>query len=44
MVRIQVMKGLASDRKIAYNSGVQIRYSLGPTFAKSWNALSVRWT
>jgi len=38
------MKGLALDLEIAYNSGVQTRYTQGPAAANSWNALGVGWT
>jgi hypothetical protein len=37
------MKGLASELKIAYNSGVQTRYTQGLTAANSWNPLGVGW-
>jgi hypothetical protein len=39
MVRIHVIKGLASDLEIAYNSGVQTPYTQGLAAANSWNAL-----
>jgi len=32
------MKGLAPDLQIAYNSGVQTRYTQGLAAANSWNA------
>jgi hypothetical protein len=33
------MKGLAPDLEIAYNSGVQTRYTQALAGANSWNAL-----
>jgi len=35
------MKGLAPDLEIAYNFGVQSRYTQGLAAANSWNALGV---
>jgi hypothetical protein len=38
------MKGLAPDLEIAYNFGVQTRYTQGLAAANSWNALGLGWT
>jgi hypothetical protein len=38
------MKGLAPDLEIAYNSGVQTRYTQGLAAANSWNTLGIGWT